>query len=61
MSVEDYLTLDRTSVEARYEYIDGYVYMLAGGMLTILPSALTSQVYFITCLETAIAVSITRT
>jgi Uma2 family endonuclease len=31
MSVEDYLTLDRTSVEARYEYIDGYVYMLAGG------------------------------
>ena len=31
MSVEDYLTLDRTSVESRYEYIDGYVYMLAGG------------------------------
>ena len=31
MSVEDYLTLDRTSVEVRYEYIDGYVYMLAGG------------------------------
>jgi Uma2 family endonuclease len=31
MSVEDYLTLDRSSVEARYEYIDGYVYMLAGG------------------------------
>ena len=30
MSVEDYLTLDRTSVEARYEYIDGYVSMLAG-------------------------------
>lgn len=31
MSVEDYLTLDRSSAEARYEYIDGYVYMLAGG------------------------------
>jgi Uma2 family endonuclease len=31
MSVEDYLTLERTSVEARYEFIDGYVYMLAGG------------------------------
>src|SRR5207342_470144 len=30
MSVEDYLTLDRTSTEARYEYVDGYVYMLAG-------------------------------
>jgi Uma2 family endonuclease len=31
MSVEDYLTLDRNSVEARYEFIDGYVYLLAGG------------------------------
>ena len=31
MSVEDYLTLDRSSTGARYEYIDGYVYMLAGG------------------------------
>ena len=31
MSVEDYLTLDRSSVEARYEFVDGYVYMLAGG------------------------------
>ncbi len=31
MSVEDYLVLDRSSVEARYEYIDGYVYMPAGG------------------------------
>ena len=30
MSVEDYLTLDRTSGETRYEYIDGYVSMLAG-------------------------------
>ncbi len=29
MSVEDYLTLDRSSVEVRYEYVDGYVYMLA--------------------------------
>jgi Uma2 family endonuclease len=31
MSVEDYLELDRTSTEVRYEYIDGYVRMLAGG------------------------------
>lgn len=31
MSVEDYLTLDRNSLEARYEFIDGYAYMLAGG------------------------------
>lgn len=32
MSVQDYLALDRVS-EARYEFIDGYVYMLAGGTL----------------------------
>lgn len=31
MSVADYLQLDRSSLEARYEYIDGYVTMLAGG------------------------------
>jgi Uma2 family endonuclease len=30
MSVEDYLKLDEES-EERYEYIDGYAYMLAGG------------------------------
>ena len=33
MSVEEYLQLDRSSIEARYEYIDGYVTMLAGGTL----------------------------
>jgi Uma2 family endonuclease len=33
MSVEDYLHLDRSSIETRYEYIDGYVTMLAGGTL----------------------------
>jgi len=31
MSVEEYLELDNNSLEGRYEYIDGYVYMLAGG------------------------------
>ncbi len=31
MSVEDYLKLDRDSPQARYEYIDGRVRMLAGG------------------------------
>src|SRR2546421_3756307 len=31
MSVEEYLELDRNSLDTRYEYIDGYVYMLAGG------------------------------
>ncbi|MBA2682259.1 MAG: Uma2 family endonuclease [Ktedonobacteraceae bacterium] len=31
MSVDDYLTLDEISKEARYEYLDGELYMLAGG------------------------------
>jgi Uma2 family endonuclease len=31
MTVEEYLQLDRESAEARYEYIDGQVRMLAGG------------------------------
>lgn len=31
MSVEEYLELDRNSFEIRYEYIDGYASMLAGG------------------------------
>ena len=33
MSVEDYLTLDRNSIDTRYEYIDGYAYMMSGGTL----------------------------
>jgi Uma2 family endonuclease len=31
MSVEAYFALDRESKDARYEYIDGYAYLLAGG------------------------------
>jgi Uma2 family endonuclease len=31
LSVEEYLELDRKSLDARYEYIDGVVTMLAGG------------------------------
>jgi Uma2 family endonuclease len=31
MSVDEYLALERTSSEERYEFIDGYAYMLAGG------------------------------
>ena len=33
ISVAEYLQLDRSSIEARYEYIDGHVTMLAGGTL----------------------------
>lgn len=31
ISVQEYLELERNSPEVRYEYIDGYAYMLAGG------------------------------
>jgi Uma2 family endonuclease len=31
MSVEEYLQLERSSTDTRYEYIDGHVRMLAGG------------------------------
>ena len=31
ISVEEYLALDRDSMDVRYEFIDGHVYMLAGG------------------------------
>jgi Uma2 family endonuclease len=31
MSVGQYLELDRSSSDVRYEYIDGYVYMMSGG------------------------------
>ncbi len=34
MSVEEYLALDQSSSEIRYEYIDGMAYMLAGGKLS---------------------------
>jgi Uma2 family endonuclease len=33
MSVEEYLQLDRSSIDTRYEYIDGHVIMIAGGTL----------------------------
>src|SRR5438552_3861421 len=33
MSVEEYLALDRSSIETRYEYLDGEVRMMAGGTL----------------------------
>lgn len=31
MSVEEYLELDEENPDARYEYLDGYVYMMSGG------------------------------
>ena len=31
MSVEEYLELDRSSSDVRYEYADGYAYLMSGG------------------------------
>ena len=31
MSVEEYFELEEHSPDARYEYLDGYVYMMSGG------------------------------
>jgi Uma2 family endonuclease len=33
LSVEQYLELDRGSIETRYEYVDGHAIMMAGGTL----------------------------
>jgi hypothetical protein len=33
MSIEDYLILDDNSKDARYEYLDGDLRMLAGGSI----------------------------
>src|SRR5258708_19329589 len=31
MTVEQYFLLERTDPDARYEYVDGYIYAMAGG------------------------------
>ena len=41
MTVEDYFHLDETDTEHRYEYLDGQVYMMAGGHLTTVQLAAT--------------------
>lgn len=70
MSVEEYLTLDRKSQEARYEFIDGSVYMLAGGtanhsriginLLIILDSALRGKSCVVYNSDMRVSVSATR-
>lgn len=47
MSVEEYLALDRASQDARYEYIDGVVTLLAGGTSNHarISVSITSQLY----------------
>ena len=31
MSVEEYFQLEENNPDTRYEYLDGYVYMMSGG------------------------------
>ena len=47
MSIEEYLALDRASLDVRYEYIDGVVTMLAGGSAnhSRISVNITSQLY----------------
>lgn len=47
MSIEDYLLLDRNSRTVRYEYLDGRVYMLAGGSVnhSLIAANLTGILY----------------
>ena len=33
MTVEEYFELENNNAEERYEYVDGYVYMMADGSL----------------------------
>ena len=43
MTVEDYFHLDETDTEHRYEYLDGQVYMMAGG--TFDHSTISGNIY----------------
>jgi Uma2 family endonuclease len=45
MTVEEYLHLEETDTENRYEYVDGQVYMLAGG--TFNHSTISGNIYSI--------------
>lgn len=45
MTVEEYLRLDENDSENRYEYFDGYVYMMAGG--TFDHSIISGNIYSI--------------
>jgi len=42
ITVEEYFELERSNPEVRYEYVDGYVYMMAGGSLN--HDAITSNI-----------------
>jgi Uma2 family endonuclease len=70
MSVEEYLELDRNSPDARYEFIDGTVTMLAGGtanhsrvsinLLIILDSALRGKPCMVYNSDMRVSISSTR-
>ncbi|HEX6557582.1 MAG TPA: Uma2 family endonuclease [Ktedonobacteraceae bacterium] len=70
MGVEEYLELDRNSPDARYEFIDGIVTMLAGGtanhsrvsinLLIILDSALRGKPCMVYNSDMRVSISPTR-
>jgi Uma2 family endonuclease len=70
MTVEEYLQLDQSSTETRYEYIDGHVRMLAGGtadhsliaanMISILHSLLRRSSCRVLTSDVRVSLSATR-
>ena len=70
MSVEEYLELDRNSLDTRYEFIDGVVTMLAGGttkhsricvnMVSQLHTALRGKPYQVFNSDLRVSISRTR-
>ena len=40
ISLEEYLELDRTSLDVKYEYVDGRIYAMAGGSTSDTPHGL---------------------
>ncbi len=45
MSVEQYFELEENSPDTRYEYLDGYVYMMSGGSAN--HAAISGNIYAI--------------
>ncbi|MDQ2907682.1 MAG: Uma2 family endonuclease [Ktedonobacteraceae bacterium] len=70
MSVEEYLVLDSTSSDGRYEFIDGAVTLLAGGtvnhsrisitLLVLLDRALPGRPYMVYNSDMRVSISATR-
>lgn len=49
MTVEEYFLLERNDPDARYEYVDGHIYTMAGGPLTTIRLNQISREFFGGC------------